>query len=84
MHSLLGQRIGTFLFIVGLFLIALFILTDLGNKPQFGYFALGVLGVLGGVALWWRAPSGPPPPPSGRFGIIRKFNKGGANKAKKK
>jgi hypothetical protein len=81
---MLGQRIGTFLFIGGLFLIVLFILTDLGDKPQFGYFALGVLGMLGGVGLWWRAPSAPPPPPSGRFGIIHKINKGAANKAKKK
>jgi hypothetical protein len=81
---MLGQRIGTFLFFVGLLLIVLFVLTDMSGKAQFGYFALGVLGILGGVMLWWRAPSAPPPPPSGRFGLINNLKKRGANKAKKK
>jgi len=81
---MIGPRIGTFLFIVGFALIVLFILSDVGNTPQFGYFFLGVLGVLGGVALWWRAPSGPPPPSSGRFRLLRSMGKRAPKKDAKK
>jgi hypothetical protein len=72
----MAQRVGTFFFFVGVFLVALFILTDVSEKPQFGYFAFGVVAVLVGVGMWWRAPAAPQPPPSGRFGIFQRLKKG--------
>ena len=79
---MLRQRFGTFLLVIGLALIGIFILTDFGDKPQFGFFFLGVLGILGGVVLWWRAPNAPPPPSSGRFRLVKSLSN--RNKAKKK
>jgi hypothetical protein len=74
---MLRQRFGTFFLVIGFACIGLFILTDLGDKPQFGFFLLGVLAILGGVVLWWRAPN-PPPASSGRFRLV----KGLANRTK--
>jgi len=80
---MLRQRFGTFFLVIGFALIGLFILTDLGDKPLFGFFFLGVLGILGGVVLWWRAPSSPPPPASsGRFRLVKSL--ANRKKAKKK
>ena len=70
---MLRQRFGTFFLVIGLAMVGLFILSDASNQPQFGLFFLGVVGVLGGVVLWWRAPtrSALPPKPSGRFRLVR-------------
>jgi hypothetical protein len=79
---MVGPRIGTFFMVVGFALIVLFVLTDIANSPQFGYFFLGALGVVGGVLLLWRTPGAPPPPPSGRFRLLKNISN--RNKAKKK
>jgi len=72
----MAARIGTFLFVVGLLLIVLFILTDLASQPNFAYFFLGALAIIGGAVLWWRAPAGgPPPPESGRFRLVKNISK---------
>jgi hypothetical protein len=81
---MLRQRFGTFFLVIGLALIGLFILTDMGDKPQFGFFFLGVLSIVGGVVLWWRVPSSAPPPSSGRFRLIKSLSNRSKAKAKKK
>ena len=81
---MMGPRVGTFFFIVGLGLIALFILSDMSDRPQFIYFLLGLVGILVGVAFWWKAPSGPPPPPSGRFRLLKTMGSRAPKKDKKK
>ncbi len=67
------QRLGTFLFVIGVALVGLFILSDYGDKPEFGFFFLGVVCVLSGAVLWWRSPSrgAPPAQPSGRFRMVK-------------
>jgi len=81
---MMGPRIGTFFFIVGLGLVVLFVLSDMGDRAQFGFFVLGILGILVGVAFWWRAPSAPPPPPSGRFRVLKSLGSRDPKKGKKK
>jgi hypothetical protein len=79
---MIGPRVGTFFMLVGFALIVLFVLTDIADAPQFGYFFLGALGVTAGVLFLWRAPGTPPPPPSGRFRVLKNISN--RNKAKKK
>jgi hypothetical protein len=65
------QRIGTFCIVVGAALIGYFILTDLADQPQFGFFFMGVLGVLIGIALWWNTPSLPSEKKAERFRLLK-------------
>jgi len=71
----MAPRIGTFLFVLGFCLILFFILTDLASKPNFAYFFFGAIALIGGALLWWRAPSGAPPPNSGRFRLLKNISK---------
>jgi drug/metabolite transporter (DMT)-like permease len=77
----MAPRIGTFLFFFGVCLIVLFILTDLASQPNFAYFLLGAVAIITGGVLWWRTPSGEaPPPPPGRFRMLKNLS----NRAKPK
>jgi hypothetical protein len=78
----MGPRIGTFLFIVGFCMVAMFILSDLASQPNFIYFFLGAVAVIGGALLWWRTPSGAPPPPPGRFRLLKSLKNRGKPKKK--
>lgn len=73
------KRIGTFLFMVGLLLIGLYVISDAAKTPVCNYLLFGVVLAGIGIALWVRNP-GAPPPPSGRFRLLRarqkKQNKG--------
>lgn len=80
----MSARIGTFLFLFGFLLIVFFVLTDLANQPNFVYFILGALAIIGGAILWWRVPGGAPPPPSGRFRILKNLASRGKQPTKKK
>ena len=68
------RRIGIFLFLVGLTMIGLFLLSDVANDPAFNLLVAGVLVLAFGVFLLLRSPSNPPAP-SQRFGGVRSFGK---------
>lgn len=66
----LANRIALFLILTGIFLIGLFVLSDIAEMPNFWLFAAGA-GVLGlGILLNLLNPK-PASPPSGRFRILK-------------
>ncbi len=69
-----SNRIGTYLVLIGVVLIFMFIFSDVAGKPAFGYFFLGALSMVVGVALWWRSPAPPSEPPA-RFRTMRRLMK---------
>jgi hypothetical protein len=75
-----SNRIGTFIFLLGVVLVFLFIFSDIAGKPAFAYFFFGVLCLVGGVGLWWRSPSPPPSEPPARFRTVKKMMKKGDKK----
>jgi hypothetical protein len=77
-------RIGTFLFLLGVFFFIIFLASDFANQPDFDWLFLGLLFAALGYFIHRRAAR---PPSSGRFGAIRKFRedaKKRKEKAKKK
>ncbi|RME89173.1 MAG: hypothetical protein D6770_05245 [Anaerolineae bacterium] len=74
-------RIGTFFVIVGVGLIALFAISDFAGMTNFDYFFLGMFVIGLGVLFRRRAA---PPPPSGRFSILRKLREMMSPKSAKK
>jgi len=66
------HRLGNFFTIVGVALVALFVISDLGNQPAFGYFFFGLVTVVLGLYLRWRSPN-QPAAPAGRFTIIKRM-----------
>jgi hypothetical protein len=80
----MSARIGSFLFLLGFILVIFFVLTDLANQPNFLYFILGAFAVIAGAFLWWRIPGGAPPPPSGRFRLLKNLSTRGKQPPKKK
>jgi hypothetical protein len=67
-------KIGTYLMLVGMLLIGLFVLSDLANTPTCGYLIWGAVLLAVGLVLWFRNPLAPPKP-SGRFRIFKKEKK---------
>ena len=65
------SRIGSFFWWIGLFLIVLFVTTDLRDQPQFDLLLIGMVLMALGFFLWRRYHQ--PPPPSNRFGLIRRI-----------
>lgn len=66
------RRIGIFLFLVGLTMIGLFLLSDVADNPAFDLLVIGVA-VLGfGLFLLLRNPA-KPPAPTERFRGVRSF-----------
>lgn len=68
------NRIGTFLILVGLLLLALFVYSDLVKAPVCNLLVIGGFSLALGVFLWFRNPV-PPQQPSGRFRILKSFGK---------
>ena len=66
------NRLGSFFLIIGVALVGLFILSDMGDKPLFGYFFFGLVTVVLGLYLRWRSPN-QPAAPAGRFTIIKRM-----------
>lgn len=64
-------RIGTFFVLLGVALVALFVLSDLAQQPDFRLLILGGLGILLGFLLRWSSPP-PERPLSSRFRLFRK------------
>jgi len=63
-------RIGTFLIVLGVFSLILFLASYFARMPEFGWFFIGMVLVGLGILLRRRAA---PPPPAGRFGMLRKM-----------
>lgn len=76
------HRLGNFFTIVGAALVALFIISDLGDKPAFGYFFFGLVTVVLGLYLRWRSPN-QPAAPAGRFTILKRMRERKAAKPTK-
>jgi len=73
------HRIGTFLMLVGMLMLGLFILSDIAQSPACGFLIIGGILLLLGIFLWFRDPT-PPPQETGRFRIL----KGAGKKQEKK
>lgn len=63
-------RIGTFLILLGIFSLILFLASDFANQPEFDWLFIGL--VLVGIGFLFRRRA-TPPPPAGRFGTLRKL-----------
>jgi len=63
-------RVGTFLILLGLGMLILFIASDYAQQANFDYLFWAVLAVTVGFMLRRRKT---PPPPSGRFESLRKW-----------
>jgi hypothetical protein len=78
-------RIGTFLILLGMFFIIIFLASDFADQPDFDWLFLSLLFLTLGFFL---RRSASPPPAAGRFGMIRKIRedakKRKEEKAKKK
>ena len=64
------NRVGNFFILIGLFLIGLFVLSDVAKAPTCGFFIAGALFLGVGISLWIKSPR-PPSPPSGRFRVLK-------------
>jgi hypothetical protein len=71
---MLVNRVGTFFILLGIALIALFILSDVAQSPTCGLLIFGAIFLALGVMLWFRNPS-PPAGPSGRFRLLKRVGK---------
>jgi hypothetical protein len=63
-------RIGTFLMLIGIGILILFLASEYAGQANFDYLFWAVLCVTAGIMLRRRKP---PAPPSGRFGALRRF-----------
>ncbi len=63
-------RVGTFLILLGLGMLILFIASDYANQSNFDYLFWAVLAVTVGLMLRRRKA---PPPPSSRFESLRRW-----------
>ncbi len=79
-QSELVPRIGTFLILLGIFSLILFITSNLAQQPQFDWLFVSLL--LLGIGIFLRRRAAPSPP-AGRFSIVRKIL-GGAKKRNEK
>ncbi len=63
-------RVGTFLVLVGIGMLILFVASNSANQANFDYLFWAVLAVTVGLMLRRRKA---PPPPSGRFESLRRW-----------
>lgn len=69
-QSELVPRVGTFLFLLGIFSLIFFLASDFADKPDFDWLFAGMVLLGFGVFLRRRAA---PSPPAGRFGMVRRM-----------
>ncbi|MBI9051491.1 MAG: hypothetical protein JEZ00_18850 [Anaerolineaceae bacterium] len=67
------NRIGTFLILVGIAAIALFIVSDISRLPDFRFLLWGAIGLILGSLIKWLNPK-PEKKAASRFRILRKRN----------
>ena len=68
------RKIAFFLIILGIFLLVLYLLSDIAGSPAIGLLLVG--GLLFGLGIWIRTTARPPEKPeSTRFRTIREWKK---------
>ncbi len=77
----IAPRVGTFLLLLGLFSLIFFLASDFANQPDFDWLFVGMLLMAIGYGLRRRAA---PPPPAGRFSLIRKLRENAKNRKEEK
>ena len=75
------NRVGTFFILLGLFLIGLYIMSDLTKQAICNLLIFGGAFLSLGIFMWFRDPA-KPGPPTERFRILRNTGKK-SEKAKK-
>jgi sugar phosphate permease len=65
------NKIGRFLFFIGLILLVIFFTVNQAKNPSFGYLCSGVVVLILGALLMWRGQQ--PPAESMRFRTLRKW-----------
>jgi hypothetical protein len=78
--AVMAHRIGTFFILLGIFLIALFLLSDMADAPTCNFFVYGSGLFIIGVIMWFRNPL-PAGPPAGRFRLLKSTGKKAGAKA---
>jgi hypothetical protein len=78
----MSDRIGIFFFLIGVCLMAFFILTIVAGEPVFGYFFFGALAIIAGGVKWWRAPTSPRNPDTEHFRMVKNLSNRGKSKKK--
>jgi len=66
----LVPRIGTFLILLGIFSLILFVTSNMARKPEFDWLFVGMVLMGIGFIIRRRAPA---PPPAGRFASVRRY-----------
>jgi hypothetical protein len=64
------RKLGGFLILFGLFLLALFVFSDMANQPEFGLLLAGMGGTLLGIFILVTNPA-PKADPNPRFRLVR-------------
>ena len=77
----LVPRIGTFLILLGVFALIIFIASLIAKETGFDWLLASVL--LLGIGIYLSTRSAPPPS-SGRFGAIRRLREGAKKRKEKK
>jgi hypothetical protein len=75
-------RIGTFFILVGIGLLAFFLLSEASRQIAFEYFCWSVLLLV--VGFFFRGQFKRAAPPSGRFGLVRRLMPRGKKDQEKK
>ena len=76
----LSHRTGTFLILLGVLFMGLFVLSDIARAPVFIYFLASAPLLIVGVVLRFFINPPPPPAPSARFRILKRKEKKGQGK----
>lgn len=66
------RRIGQFLALLGAFLVALFIFSDISKLPEYALLGWGAVLLVAGIVLVVGNPK-PPPEPNPRFKMVKKL-----------
>jgi hypothetical protein len=69
-QSELVPRVGTYLFLLGIFALIFFLASDFADRPAFDWLFVGMVLMGFGILLRRRAA---PTPSAGRFGTIRRM-----------
>lgn len=67
----MARKAGTFLLLAGIALLALYVFSDLAGSADFAYLFAGIGLLVLGIILRKANPVAPPPP-SSRFGVLKR------------
>lgn len=67
------NRLGTFIILVGIGALALFIVSDIARMPDFRLLLWGSMALVLGTVIKWLSPK-PDKPRANRFRMLRKNN----------